>query len=125
MSISGLLGRAGRDRGAALLPRLVAQRVGEHRLVDRPALAPGDLQDEHVVDVVVRREALVLRRGDVGVDLHRVAELGGQPGAEVDQRRPGAVQGLQHERGAVGERAEHLVVGDLVGDRRRRRRRRG
>ena len=58
---------------------LVAQRVVDDRRVDGPVLAPGHLQHEHVVHVVVRGEALVLRRGDVGVDLHRVAELVGEP----------------------------------------------
>ena len=84
--------------------------------VDAPPLGPGHLQHEHIVRVVVRREALVLGRCDVRVDLDRVAEFGGQPAAEVDQRRPGAMQSLQDQRGAVGELGQHLVVRDLVGD---------
>jgi hypothetical protein len=42
--------------GGAVGPRLAAQRIGEHRLVDPPVLLPGHLQDEDVVDVVVGAE---------------------------------------------------------------------
>ena len=89
---------------------------GVHGCVDGPLLATGDLEDEDVVDVVVVVEALVLRWSDVGVGLDRVPEVGGQLLAEVDDRRPDAVQGLQHEGGAAGEERGQLVVADLVGD---------
>ena len=90
----------------------------------RPALLALDLQHEDVVHVVVVAEALRLRRGDVGVDLHRVAELGGQVLGEVDDRRPEAVQALQHQGGPVGEEPDQGVVADLVGRRPPRPRRR-
>ncbi len=37
---------------------LAGQREGQHRLVHHPPLAPGHLQDEDVVGVVVEVEAL-------------------------------------------------------------------
>ena len=37
---------------------LVLERQLEQRLVQEPALLAGDLEDEHVVSVVVHREAL-------------------------------------------------------------------
>ena len=36
--------------------------------------------------------------------------------AEVDERRPRSVQALEHQRRAIGERRQHLVVGRLVRD---------
>ena len=66
-------------------------------------LVAGDLQDEDVVDVVVVAEPLRLRRRDVGVDLHGVPEVRAEGLGEVDERGVGAVQALQHDRGAVGE----------------------
>ena len=56
VSISGASVGPRATASACVLPRLVWQRVATHRRVDRPALAPGDLQHEHVVHVVVRRE---------------------------------------------------------------------
>ena len=53
--------------------------------------------------VVVVGEALVLRGSDVGVGLDGVPEVGGQLLAEVDDRRPDAVQCLQHQRGAAAK----------------------
>jgi hypothetical protein len=79
-------------------------------------LAPGDLEDEDVVHVVVRAEAARPRGCDVGVALRRVAELGGEPGGEVDDGRPRAVEPLQHDRGAVREEGGDGVVADLVAD---------
>ena len=64
--------------GPPVVPRLVAQRRLEHRRMDLPALLALDLQHEHVVDVVVIAESLVLRRRDVRVGLHGMAELGRQ-----------------------------------------------
>ena len=67
------------DGGAAIGPGLAAQRVHVDRLMDDPALRSLDLQNEDVVDVVVIVEPTVLRRGDVGIGLHRMSELGAQP----------------------------------------------
>ena len=106
----------GRDGGAVVGPRLVAQRRVQHRLMDPPALLARHLQDEDVVHVVVRRETLRRRGSDVGVDLDRVAQVGGQCSGEVDERRPQPVQALQHDGVAVEEQLEHPVVGHLVAD---------
>ena len=104
------------DGGAPVGPRLVAQRARVDRLADPPALLAGHLEDEDVVNVVVVAEAGVLRRRDVGVDLHRVTEVGGEVLGEGQHRLPGAVQALQHDRRAVGEEPQQLVVARLVGD---------
>ena len=45
------------------------------RLPHPPALAPVELQHEHVVEVEVQLEALRRRRREVGVDLHGVTEV--------------------------------------------------
>ena len=106
----------GGDVGGAVLPGLGAQRVGEHRRVDAPVLLAGDLQHEDVVHVVVRAEPARGRRGDVGVDLRGVAQVGGELVGELDQRRPEPVQALQDDGAAVGEQPQDGVGGDLVGD---------
>jgi hypothetical protein len=61
------------DLVLAAAPGLLLQRLGQHRLVHPPALGAVDLQHEHVVGVVVGAEALAARRGQVGVDLQRLA----------------------------------------------------
>ena len=50
-----------------------------HGFVHRPALLPGGLQDEHVMDVVMGLESLGVRRGDVGVGLHGMTQVVGRP----------------------------------------------
>jgi hypothetical protein len=104
------------DSGLPAGPRLVTQRQLVHRRADLPPLLTGDLQDEHVVDVVVVAEALVLRWCDIGVDLHGVAELTGERLGELDDRAPGPVQPLEHEGRALGEVVQHGVVTHLVRD---------
>ena len=79
-------------------------------------LLAGDLQHEDVVHVVVRAEPARGRRGDVGVDLRGVPEVGGQLVGELDQRRPEPVQPLQDDGAAVGEQPQDGVGGHLVGD---------
>ena len=69
------------------------------------------------MNVVMGCEALVLRRRDVRVDLNRMAKLVGEPCREVDERRPRSVQALEHQRRAIRERGQHLVVGRLVRNR--------
>ena len=67
--------------------------------------------------VVVEVEALgVAGRGDVGVALRRVAELGGELAAEAADRRVHAVQRLQDERGALGVLRAQGVAVDEVAD---------
>ena len=75
-----------------------------------------DLHDEHVVDVVVVVEAPVLWWRHVGVHLHRVAQVGGEVLRGGDDRRPGAVQPLEHDARASGEQTQHAVLADLVPD---------
>jgi hypothetical protein len=104
------------DSFATVGPRLVAQWRGVDGFVDAPALAAGDLEHEDVVHVVVVVEATGLRRSDVSVDLHGMAEVGRELLGEVDERRPGPVQCLEHERRAVGEQRRELGVVHLVGD---------
>jgi hypothetical protein len=87
-----------------------------HRRVHDPVLAPGELQDEHVVHVVMGREPARGRWRHVSVGLDRVPELLRQRHGEVDHRGPRAVQRLQHHGGALGEERGHLVVMDLVAD---------
>ena len=92
--------RGGAHGIPAVGPRLVAQRRLEDRGADPPVLLAGDLDDEDVVDVVVVVEALVLRGRDVGVDLDRVAEVGGELLGRLDDGCPGAVQRLEDDGGA-------------------------
>ena len=102
--------------GAMVGPRLVAQGLPVHRRVDPPVLLPRDLQNEDIVHVVVRIESAGGGWGDVRVHLGGMAEVIDELPGEVGQRRPGAVQPLEHQGGAAGEFVEHLVGTDLVGD---------
>ena len=63
------------DSFAVIGPRLVGERMPVHRLVNRPMLRAGDLDDEHVVGVVVRIEPARGRRRDVRVDLGGVTKV--------------------------------------------------
>ena len=87
-----------------------------------PVLLAGDLEDEDVVHVVVVVEAPVLRRGDVGVGLHRVAEVGGEllgrrrrpaarcgagPAARSSRRRRRAAGPCRHSPGRRCRRPRH------------------
>jgi hypothetical protein len=67
-----------------------------------------DLEDEDVVGVVVDPQPARRRRGQVGVDLHRVGQEQLQVAAEGGQRRPEALQALEHDGGPGGELAEDL-----------------
>jgi len=51
------------------------QGIDMDRLMHDPPLLPGCLQDEYVVDVVVRIEAASGGRRDVGVRLHRMTQF--------------------------------------------------
>ena len=51
--------------------------------MDPPPLLPFKLQNEDVMYVIVSAEALVLWRRDVRVGLDRMAQLGGEPLAEL------------------------------------------
>ena len=85
------------------VPRLVAERRRPNGLVDAPTLAAGKLKHEDVMDIVVRGEARILRRGDVGVDLYGMPELRRERNRELLYRRPQPVQTLQNERRASSE----------------------
>src|SRR5512132_2044113 len=78
-------------------PRLITQRRLEDRSMNPPPLLAFDLQDKDVVHIVVSAEALVLGRSDVRVCLYGMAEFGGEPLTELENWRPDAMQGLQHQ----------------------------
>ena len=79
---------ARRDRVAVVGPRLVGERMPVHGLVDPPVLRARDLDHEHVVRVVVRIEPARGRRGDVGVDLRGVTQIGDELPGECGDRLP-------------------------------------
>ncbi len=106
--------RAQGDAVAVLGPGLGSERMPVDGFVDRPPLRAGDLDHEDVVRVEVRIEAARRRRGDVGVDLRGVAEVGDQPSSEGGDRLPRAVKALQHQRGTAGELLENLRRIQLV-----------
>ena len=83
--------------------------------MDPPPLLAFKLQNEDVVYVIVSAEALVLWRRDVRVGLDRMAQLSGEPLAELKNGRPNTMQGLQHQRRAVGKQLCEPVIADLVG----------
>jgi hypothetical protein len=68
-----------------------------------------DLQDEHVVGVVVHAEALRRGRRAVGVRLHGPAQLGLEAAAVDGRRVPMQVQRLQDDRRARGVLLRHTV----------------
>ena len=69
-------------------PRLRRQGMVEHRIVHDPALLSGHLQDEDVMDVVMRIEAAVGGWRDVGVRLHGMSQIVDGLADEVDERWP-------------------------------------
>ena len=79
---------------------LVLERQLEQRVVDQPALLAGHLEDQHVVRVVVHREALRVARRVVRVRLDAVAERLLERAAEDRERVPADVQRLEHDRRA-------------------------
>src|SRR5512133_748898 len=85
------------DSILVIIPGLITQRRFQNRPMNPPALLTLDLQNKHVMDVVVRAEALVLRGSDVRICLDGVAELGCQPLAELQDGRPDTMQCLQDE----------------------------
>ena len=73
------------------------------------------LEDEDVVGVAVHREALRPGRGQVGVGLAGVPERELQLGDQPGERRPVAVQALQHDGGAALEQVDDLARIDQAG----------
>ena len=99
--------------------RQVEDVAGGHgdgaEVVDLPGLAPGDLEHEHVVVVVVARQSGGSRGGEVGVCLHRMAGGSLEAPAEVGEWQRRALQALQHEGGApVDCLSDPVEVGDVV-----------
>jgi hypothetical protein len=88
---------------------LILERQLQHRLVDEPALLASDLKRENLVGVVVNGEALGLPRREVRVCLRGVAELALERPAELRQRRPGEMQGLENQRRARLERIQYAA----------------
>lgn len=78
------VGRCGRAHVLRpVIPGLVAQGVAQDGRVDVPLLLAVHLDDEDVVDVIVRGESLTRGRGDIGIRLHRMAELSGEFAGEI------------------------------------------
>ena len=94
--------------------------------VDRPHLVPVDLQGEHGVPVDVAAKGRRARRAEVGVGLHRMADLRFEGGAELGQRQPRPLEALEDDRGAAVDEVEDAVdVRHFVDDAPRHPRRRG
>src|SRR4029453_1284827 len=100
----------------AVAPSLIAQRRRQDRGMNAPTLLPVNLQNKDVVHVVVGAEPLILWRRHVRVGLHRMAELGGEPLAELQNAPPGSMQGLEHKGRAVRKETDQLVLAHLVSD---------
>src|SRR4051812_1653565 len=116
--VARAVGCTGLDRSTVLRPGLIVKRIRVHWVVNDPALRAGDLQHEHVVDVVVRGEPPRLLRRDVRVDLHGMPELAAQRPGEGHERWPEPVQRLQDERVPGYEQIEDSFVANLIADRR-------
>jgi hypothetical protein len=66
--------------------------------------------------VVVKVEAAIVRRRDVGIRLDRMTDVINSLPYEIDERRPKPVQPLKNDGGTGSEQAEHLGRIDLIGD---------
>ncbi len=86
-------------------------------VVHLPELGAVGLEDEDVVAVAVHREALRAGRGQVGVGLAGVPELDLEVGDQPRQRRPVAVQALEHDRRPAVEEGGDLARVDQSGER--------
>ncbi len=69
-------------------PWLRVHRIEVHRCVHGPMFLAGDLENEHIVDVVVGIESPIAGRGHIGVGLHRMTEIVDEATDEVDDRGP-------------------------------------
>ena len=96
---------------------LILARQLDDGLVHAPVLLSGRLEDEDVVRVVVDGEPLGGARREVRVRLHRLAERGFKPAAEVGDRRPVVVERLKDDRRAVLELGEDAVDVDRPAER--------
>ncbi len=106
LGAGGVRGAGGEVHRQAGLEDDVLDAVGRVHL---PLLGAGRLEDEHVVGVGVDVEALRARRREVGVGLAGVAELELELGDQPGQRRPVAVQALEHDGRAVVEERQRLA----------------
>jgi hypothetical protein len=98
---------------------LILQRQLERRLVHEPPLLTRDLEHEHVVRVVVNRQALSRSRRVVRVRLRRVAESLLERTTERANVGPSQVQPLEDDRRAALPLGEHSL--DIGRARERRR----
>src|SRR4051794_31757481 len=75
------------NRSLPIVPRLIAQRRLQDRPMNLPLLLAIDLHYEDIVYVVMSAEALVLRRGYVGIGLPPEAQVrGGRAGGIKEWR---------------------------------------
>jgi hypothetical protein len=95
-------------------PRLITERRLQDRWMNQPPFLAFDLQHEDVVHVVMSAEALILGWSDVRVGLYGMAQFGSESLAELKNRRPDAMQGLQHQSRAVSKEPDELVITDLI-----------
>jgi len=75
-------------------------RQGQRRLVDLPAFAAGNLQDEDFMRVVVRTEPPGIAGSDVDIGVHGMVEIFLNSRGQCAERRPRAVERRQRNGGA-------------------------
>src|SRR6516162_11513711 len=68
-----------------------------------PGLGALNLQDQHVVVVVVRRQTRLTRRSDVGVDLYWEVQLDLDRAGQCPDSPDIFLDAVQHDRVALGE----------------------
>ena len=84
-----------RRRVTARIEHLAAMRQGQRRRMDPPLFAAGDLQHEHLMGVVMRREAGCVSGRDIDVGMHRVVELCLDRRGQRRERLAGAMEPRQ------------------------------
>ena len=83
--------------------------------VDLPPLGPVDLEHQHIVVIRMAAQAGGRRRAEIRVGLHGVGQLLLHVDAEPSQRRPGALQPLEHDRRPAGDEGQDPIdVSDIV-----------
>src|ERR1700759_226467 len=91
------------DGNRLLLLTLDLARRAVGTEVQMPDLRAPDLQDQHIVVVVVGRQTRLTWRGDVGVDLYWKVQLDLDRTGQRPDRPHVFLDAVQHDRVAVGE----------------------